>query len=239
MNHCPIILDLLPLYVENMVSPETTEFIRNHLSTCPQCRQKWEQINFATPKDTVPHEEWKKALKKERRKNLFRNTTLWILTALLILSLIAGYGIYRYYESHYGETPHVEIVMDPQDMLSICPKVVPTAVELSLMDERFLLSSLPTEYAVLSPEVYLPFTDRLVPLNATIGEISGSRTQLTVDYFYGEDRIMLVYTDHDLDGALDELQKYVSYRYREIDDPFYSSLYDPTTRTTVYILHTV
>ena len=239
MNHCHIVRDLLPLYIEDMVSPDTADFVCRHLTTCSQCKREWEQMEHPISTPAPDHKEWKNALKKERRKNIFRNTTLWLLALLLILSLTAGYGIYRYYESHYGETPHVEIVMDPQDMLSICPKVVPTAVELSLMDERFLLSSLPTEYAVLSPEVYLPFTDRLVPLNATIGEISGSRTQLTVDYFYGEDRIMLVYTDHDLDGALDELQKYVSYRYREIDDPFYSSLYDPTTRTTVYILHTV
>ncbi len=235
MNHCPIILDLLPLYIEDIVSPETADFIHEHLTVCPQCKKAWEQMKHPTHNASPSHTEWKAALKKERRKNIFRNTSLWFLVILLILSLTTGYLIYRYYDRHYSDHPLVQTVLDPQDILFLCPEVIPSAEELAFVEDCNLLSTLPSEQRILSPEEYLPFTEGLVPYDATMGEVLGSQVQLTVDYFYGDQRIMVVYTDHDLDGSVDELAKYVSYRYKEIDDPFYESIYDIATRTTRYI----
>ena len=34
-NECSIIRDILPLYVENMVSEDTSEFVKEHLESCP------------------------------------------------------------------------------------------------------------------------------------------------------------------------------------------------------------
>lgn len=235
MNHCPIILDLLPLYIEDIVSPETADYIQNHLMICPHCKKTWEQMDHPTRKASPSNQKWKASLKKERRKNIFRNTTLWVLIALLVLSLTTGYLIYRYYDRHYSDHPLVQTVLDPQDILTLCPEVIPSDEELAITEDHRLLSALPSEQQILSPEEYLPFTESMVPHDATIGEIMGSQVQLTVDYFYGDQRIMVVYTDHDLDGSVDELAKYVSYRYKEIDDPFYESIYDIATRTTRYI----
>lgn len=36
-QECSIVQDLLPLYVENMVSADTAAFIRAHIETCPDC----------------------------------------------------------------------------------------------------------------------------------------------------------------------------------------------------------
>ena len=36
-NECSIIRDILPLYVENMVSEDTSEFVKEHLERCPAC----------------------------------------------------------------------------------------------------------------------------------------------------------------------------------------------------------
>lgn len=36
-QECSIVQDLLPLYVENMVSADTAAFIRAHIETCPGC----------------------------------------------------------------------------------------------------------------------------------------------------------------------------------------------------------
>lgn len=235
MNHCHIILDLLPLYIEDMVSPETADFIQGHLKVCPQCKKALEQMNRPTRKAPPSNKEWKAALKKVQRKNLFRNTTLWVLAALLILSLTAGYLIYRYYDSHYSDSPLAQTVIDPQDLLSLCPEVIPSDEELAITEDHRLLSALPSGQQILSPEEYLPFTESMVPYDATIGEVMGSQVQLTIDYFYGDQRIMVVYTDHDLDGSVDELAKYVSYRYKEIGDPFYEAIYHTATRTTQYL----
>ena len=39
-NECSIVRDLLPLYVENMVSAETGEFVEEHLEGCETCRKE-------------------------------------------------------------------------------------------------------------------------------------------------------------------------------------------------------
>lgn len=36
-NDCSIVQDLLPLYIEDMLRPDTTDFVENHLSDCPVC----------------------------------------------------------------------------------------------------------------------------------------------------------------------------------------------------------
>lgn len=41
-NECSIIRDILPLYVENMVSEDTSEFVKEHLESCPACRAELE-----------------------------------------------------------------------------------------------------------------------------------------------------------------------------------------------------
>ena len=37
-NECGIVRDLLPLYIENMVSEDSREFIEEHLSRCAECK---------------------------------------------------------------------------------------------------------------------------------------------------------------------------------------------------------
>ena len=36
-RECNIVRDLLPLYIENMASPESAQFVEAHLSKCPEC----------------------------------------------------------------------------------------------------------------------------------------------------------------------------------------------------------
>ena len=43
-NECSIIRDILPLYVENMVSEDTSEFVKEHLESCPACRAELEKL---------------------------------------------------------------------------------------------------------------------------------------------------------------------------------------------------
>lgn len=41
-NECSIVRDLLPLYIEDMVSADTGEFVKEHLDGCEACRAEWE-----------------------------------------------------------------------------------------------------------------------------------------------------------------------------------------------------
>lgn len=43
-NECKIVSDLLPLYIEDMVSEETSEFIKEHLEKCESCKADLESL---------------------------------------------------------------------------------------------------------------------------------------------------------------------------------------------------
>ena len=43
-NECNIVRDILPLYVEDMVSEETAKFVKEHLAECKSCREDYEAM---------------------------------------------------------------------------------------------------------------------------------------------------------------------------------------------------
>lgn len=43
-TECNIVRDLLPLYLENMVSDESSRYISNHLDECPACQKELERM---------------------------------------------------------------------------------------------------------------------------------------------------------------------------------------------------
>ncbi len=47
--HCRVIRDLLPLYVEGLASPESRELVEQHLTDCPECRQKLTEMSRPQP----------------------------------------------------------------------------------------------------------------------------------------------------------------------------------------------
>ena len=66
---CAPVRDLLPLYAEKMVEPETEELIKEHLADCPDCRQKLECIETGEGRPvetTKPLENLKKEIVKRR-----------------------------------------------------------------------------------------------------------------------------------------------------------------------------
>lgn len=48
-NECSIVRDLLPLYAEDMLSPETSEFVAEHLNGCDGCRKEFERTKEPKP----------------------------------------------------------------------------------------------------------------------------------------------------------------------------------------------
>lgn len=49
-HECSAIRDLLPLYAQNQVQPETAGWISDHLLTCPVCAEQWEKLQVVNPK---------------------------------------------------------------------------------------------------------------------------------------------------------------------------------------------
>lgn len=71
-NECSIVRDLLPLYVENMVSDETAAFVTEHLEDCIDCDRIYHNIkdedDEIAPIDKEKVEELKRVRKKIVKK---------------------------------------------------------------------------------------------------------------------------------------------------------------------------
>lgn len=73
---CNIILDLLPLSIENMVSEETQKVIDRHLLDCESCRQAYEYMTRELDTTVEKRKKKKRTRSKYRYKKLARK---WIL----------------------------------------------------------------------------------------------------------------------------------------------------------------
>ena len=85
---CNIILDLLPLSIENMVTEETQEVIDQHLLTCESCRQIYEDMTREL--DITSTKNKRKKKHKYKRKSLIKKG---ILGYLLLLVLMVAFCI--------------------------------------------------------------------------------------------------------------------------------------------------
>lgn len=90
-NDCSIVQDLLPLYAEDMVKPETREFVDGHLADCAACRAELdalraEETPAAPEMQLAPLRGIERALRRRR-------LTAVLLTAALVLTLAtAGFA---------------------------------------------------------------------------------------------------------------------------------------------------
>ena len=67
MNKCNIIIDLLPLYKENLLSDESKTFVEDHLKSCPECENLLKDHIEIESKNTKPLDFVEKRIKKESR----------------------------------------------------------------------------------------------------------------------------------------------------------------------------
>lgn len=90
--NCSIIRDILPLYVDEVVSADTKELVEEHLAECEACR-RWEQtmrqpVNLPVAEGLQREEaEAFKKLKKTLRNRKFRVS---VISALLTVVVLAG-----------------------------------------------------------------------------------------------------------------------------------------------------
>ena len=94
-TECSVVRDLLPLYVEDMVKPETALYIKAHLAQCPQCQAELDGMNagevFAEiGKPSLENTEQAKPFKRimERMKRQFYSLSY----SLIIFLIFLGFG---------------------------------------------------------------------------------------------------------------------------------------------------
>ncbi len=74
-NECKIVQDMLPLYIENMVSEETADFVKEHLDGCTQCTSEFESMKSGKEiehniqhTESITEDEIVKVMKSVRKK---------------------------------------------------------------------------------------------------------------------------------------------------------------------------
>lgn len=56
-KECSIVRDLLPLYMEDMVSAGTGEYVKEHLDGCGECRTEFDKMKLPRVRDKAPEKE--------------------------------------------------------------------------------------------------------------------------------------------------------------------------------------
>lgn len=93
---CEVVKDLLPLYVDNVLSDESRILVEEHLDTCSECRGYYEKLREkSVPLIRKDDENWKEAVKKIRKKISTKRIRAICLTAILVAAIASGlfYGI--------------------------------------------------------------------------------------------------------------------------------------------------
>lgn len=98
-NECSIVRDLLPLYIENMASAESREFVETHLSNCPECNEIYQSMTETGNKEIEDGEEARKSilpLRIVKRKLLCKRIVTSLVAVVLSVALLIGAGTLAY-----------------------------------------------------------------------------------------------------------------------------------------------
>ena len=91
MNHCKIVEDLLPLYLEGLTNPETAEYIQAHLESCTACSEIYQRMKSDALRESEPSEpDFKKALRRSKLR-----IALEAIGSFLLAVAIAAYLIWE------------------------------------------------------------------------------------------------------------------------------------------------
>ncbi len=92
---CDVIKDLLPLYVDDVLSADSKTLVDEHLSSCKKCSDYHNKMKSPEKQDTCAISEDKKALKLIRKQLITRRLITILITVICVAALLGGlfYGI--------------------------------------------------------------------------------------------------------------------------------------------------
>ena len=86
---CFLIKDLLPLYIDDLCSNESTEIIKNHLEICPSCRKEYQQL-AKQPEIKVVNDDSTELIKgvgnmfkKDKKKAVIKTVSIFLVVLVL------------------------------------------------------------------------------------------------------------------------------------------------------------
>lgn len=94
---CSIVKDLLPLYIDRILSEETTQIIDSHLETCKKCKKDFETMSqeLVFPSTPKIQEENEKILKELKHQLKVKQILTAVISVIVIVVVVAlTYMIY-------------------------------------------------------------------------------------------------------------------------------------------------
>ena len=94
-TECSIVRDLLPLYVENMVSAETAQYVSDHLKECSECQSELESLQGGEGLTAIENKPSAEATETKPFKTIMKrmNRQFYSLAyAALIFLIFLGFG---------------------------------------------------------------------------------------------------------------------------------------------------
>ena len=136
---CGIVRDLLPGYAEKLTGLESTEAVKAHLATCPQCRALYQQMTDNEPPQPETAEiDYLKKVRRSRRRGW-----IWAVCALVLAA-----GIFTFFRI---QAAHPRVTYDAASKTVVVsgtggyedmklPRKAADAVNLDAQDDSFHLS---------------------------------------------------------------------------------------------------
>ena len=99
INECSIVRDILPLYIEDIVSADTASFVEEHLKNCSKCQEELSKLKAATEVEFVSretvltHQEEAAPLRALKRK-LRRKQIISMVLSFLVAAVFIGGGVF-------------------------------------------------------------------------------------------------------------------------------------------------
>ena len=108
---CPVIRDLLPLYLDEVLSPESTDAVEQHLAECEGCRQYCEQMRSGEIKAKASPDEHRTLESLKRVKAKLSRRTRRIIAASLAGALLLVGGYYALFEAAFKSLTPADVSM--------------------------------------------------------------------------------------------------------------------------------
>lgn len=229
-KECEIVKDLLPLYVDNVLSESSREFVEEHIVDCKDCKNKYLKM---TKEINIPEDRESNIIKKVGKRIKYKKMIFAIISVFLtIVILIGGYKFSNSYEwiipyspnemkvvkgdngisfTYSGDSDNFEIRMDEIEEKEVGTLIISINYKDTLFNKYINTN---TENRNVQYEIY---NLNGVDSNSVNGRINRETIKNTSDYMDGEkvkyDRIKIYYLDRVINEK--EEKSYMNILFKE------------------------
>jgi len=99
---CNVIRDILPLYVEDMVSEDTRKIMKEHINSCDNCRKQYEDmkssIDLPMDTDTEPLKKIKSTVQRKKLQAVIFSVMVTIVISAIVIGFLTSREYIPYHD---------------------------------------------------------------------------------------------------------------------------------------------